>query len=92
MQRFQNQLAKGHHPDQAHTGGINGRDNFNLRAVKVNADDVGSFFIRIAGSVLRGIGLQTETLQRHTRRNEIVNGQIEGHYRRQMTGLVKGGA
>ncbi len=38
------------------------------------------------------IGLQTEAVQRHIRRDQIVNGQIEGDHGSQMSRLVKGGA
>jgi hypothetical protein len=36
------------------------------------------------------VGLQTEAVERHIRRDQIVNRQIEGHNRRQMSWLVGG--
>ncbi len=93
LQGIQQQRTERHLPDQTHAGGVQRGGNLDFRAIKGDRDAIRAFFVRRRAQVLRcGVLLQTEAFERHIRGDQIVNRQIEGHHRRQMARLIKGGA
>lgn len=75
----------------AHIGRVECRGDFNLRTVKVDTDAIRSFFLIIIFSRCRRVWLKAETVQRHTRWDQIINRQIKSHDRCQMSRLVERG-
>lgn len=53
---------------------------------------IGALFIRRGGEILRRVRLDTEAVDSHAGRDQIVNRQIEGDHRGKVSGLVEGGA
>lgn len=64
----------------------------NLHAVKGDPDMIGALFIRRGGEILRRVRLDTEAVDGHAGRDQIVNRQVEGNHRGKVSGLVEGGA
>ncbi len=92
LQRFHQQRAERHFPDDAQLcAGQRGRD-LNAVAVEINSDAVRIVFILPCKRVLAAVWLKAEALKRHARRDQIVNRHVERNHRRQMARLVKRGA
>ena len=51
---------------------------------------IASLFLGAGGHILRGIRLDTKAIQRHARRDQIVNRQVEGDHRCQVSWLIEG--
>ena len=92
LQGGQQHAAQRYRPEQLHTGSADIGGDVDLHAVKGDPDMVGRLFVRIGGKVLRRVWLDTEAVQRHARRDQIVNRQVESDHRGQMSRLVEGGA
>ena len=72
--------------------GANAGDDLNSRPVKVDINAIGGLFFRVADRALRRVGFNTEIIQRHAGRNQVVNRQVKGDNGCQVARLVKGGA
>ncbi|CSG45597.1 Uncharacterised protein [Shigella sonnei] len=57
----------------------------------MDTDAIRSFFLIIIVSRCRRVWLKAETVQRHTRWDQIINRQIKSHDRCQMSRLVERG-
>ncbi|SLW71840.1 Uncharacterised protein [Klebsiella pneumoniae] len=84
--------AHWYRPQQLHTGGADVGGDVNLHAVKGDPNMIGALFIRRGGEILRRVRLDTEAVDGHAGRDQIVNRQVEGDHRGKVSGLVEGGA
>ncbi len=83
--------AHWYRPQQLHTGGADVGGDVNLHAVKGDPDMIGASLSGVV-AILRRVRLDTEAVDGHAGRDQIVNRQVEGDHRGKVSGLVEGGA